>query len=403
MYMATVFGLNQIISHGFGMFLFAALVPVMRESIAISHWHLATIGALTQLSYLGGAMLLSLYGHRIGTRRLVLITGSLTTSLLFTLSQLKDPALITAVLTLMAACASISWGAIIEIISRYAAPERRATVMSTAASGTAWGYGMNGLLILLIVPLLGWQSGWLLAGSIGVIMLLFTWPMLRKLTPASQPAVHADAPSATDEQSPIPGRRLLAAILGEHTARSTCLIYFLLGATTMPFANWLNTWLAELQLSASLGGYTWTTVGITGMAAGFLGGKLADRYGHVMAMLVICSGFALGLVAFNYSPEDFVLLAGVGYGLMYFPIWGITAGWLNQRWNAIATMQINSICMVAFGLGGTLANLLTGYIRDSSGSLELAFTLQSAIALLLVAILLHTWLRQPQPYAPAAA
>ncbi len=401
MYMATVFGLNQIISHGFGMFLFAALVPVMRESIAISHWHLATIGALTQLSYLAGAMLLSLYGHRIGTRRLVLITGSLTTSLLFALSQLTDPTLITAALTLMAACASISWGSIIEIISRCADPKRRATVMSTAASGTAWGYGMNGLLILLIVPLLGWQNGWLLAGSVGVIMLLFTWPMLRNLT--QQSAANTDDTGITNEQSPIPARRLLAEILGEHRARTTCLIYLLLGATTMPFANWLNTWLAELQLPASLGGYTWTTVGITGMVAGYLGGKLADRYGHVMAMLVICSGFAVGLLAFNYNPADFVLLAGVGYGLMYFPIWGITAGWLNQRWNATATMQINSICMVAFGLGGTLANLLTGYIRDNSGSLELAFILQSSIALLLVAILLSTLLRQPQPYAPAAA
>jgi MFS family permease len=75
MRMPTTFGMNQIVSHGFGMFLFAALMPYMRESIDISNWQLATIGALTQLAYLAGAMLLGVLGHRIGTGRLALLTG----------------------------------------------------------------------------------------------------------------------------------------------------------------------------------------------------------------------------------------------------------------------------------------------------------------------------------------
>ena len=139
MRMPATLGMNQIVSHGFGMFLFAALMPFMRESIEITPWQLASIGALTQLAYLGGAMLLGLVGHQLGTARLALLTGIVSSSLLFTMSQLHDPMLITLVLTCLAASAAISWGCIVEIVSRCARAELRSTYLSCNSRGTAWG------------------------------------------------------------------------------------------------------------------------------------------------------------------------------------------------------------------------------------------------------------------------
>ncbi|WP_147172959.1 MFS transporter [Pseudomonas sp. SJZ079] len=379
MRMPTTFGLNQIVSHGFGMFLFAALMPHMREAIDISPWQLATIGALTQLSYLAGAMLLGLLGHRLGTGRLALITGVTTSSLLFSMSQLRDPVLITLVLTCLAASAAISWGCIVEIISRCARAELRSTYLSCASSGTAWGYAINGLLILLVVPLLGWQSSWQLASLFGALVVGLTWHLLRNLQ--SLPVTQIDTREAV-----IPTSRLFATIIGERTALFACLICLLVGFTSMPFSYWLNSYLDELSLPAALGGYTWATVGGTGMVAGFVTGKLADRKGHGTALMVIFSGFALGLLAFVYDPSKYALFAGFGYGLMYFPMWGIVAGWVNQQYSSTATMQISGICMVAFGLGGTLGNLLAGYIRETSGSLQPVFLVLSIAALLLVAL-----------------
>ncbi len=181
MRVAAVFGLNQIVSHGFGLFLFAALVPLMRESVAITNWHIAAIGALTQLSYLAGALLLGFIGNKICSTRLVLTTGFLTTILLFSMSQLQSPLIITLVLVLLAASASISWGAIVEIIGRHSKPERCSTYLSFASSGTAWGYGLNGLLILMVVPALGWQRSWQIAAVFGLIVVLFTWRLLTKM------------------------------------------------------------------------------------------------------------------------------------------------------------------------------------------------------------------------------
>lgn len=381
MRITVIFGMNQIVSHGFGVFLFAALVPLMRDSIAITHWHLAAIGALTQLSYLGGAMLLGLIGHRLGTARLALITGTVTTVLLFTMSQLQDPLFITLVLTCLAASAAISWGAIVEIVSRCARPELRSTCLSSASSGTAWGFGLNGLLILLVVPVFGWQSSWQIAALVGILVVGLTWHLLRGLKELPPTRAYAGTEM-------IPASKLLATILSERTALSACVICFLVGFATMPFSTWLNTYLNELRLPAALGGYTWSAAGATGMVAGFMTGKLADRKGHGMAFMVIFSGFALGLLAFIYDPASYALIAGFGYGLMYFPMWGLVAGWLNQTYSSTATMQINGICMVTFGLGGTLGNLLAGYIRDTTGSLHSVYFVLTAAALLLVMLAL---------------
>lgn len=382
MRMPAIFGMNQIVSHGFGMFLFAALMPFMREAVEISPWQLATIGALTQLAYLAGAMLVGTLGHRLGTGRLALLTGLTTSSLLLCMSQLRSPLLITLTLTCLAVSAAISWGCIVEIVSRCARPERRSTYLSCASSGTAWGYAINGLLILLVVPLLGWQSSWQVAGLLGLLVVALTWHMLRDLKAA--PANEAADVSPVD--TAIPASRLFATIIGERTALFACLICLLVGFSTMPFSYWLNTYLAELSLPAALGGYTWATVGGTGMLAGFITGKLADRKGHGIALMVIFTGFALGQLAFVLDPGRFALVAGFGYGLMYFPMWGIVAGWVNQHYSSTATMQISGICMVTFGLGGTLGNLLAGQIHENTGSLQHMFLVLAAAALLLVVL-----------------
>ncbi len=381
MRVAAVFGLNQIVSHGFGLFLFAALVPLMRESIAITNWHLAAIGALTQLSYLAGALLLGFIGNKVCSTRLVLVTGSITTVLLYSMSQLQHPLIITLVLVVLAASAAISWGAIVEIVGRHSKPERCSTYLSFASSGTAWGYGINGLLILLVVPTLGWQSSWQIAALVGLIVVSLTWRLLTKLK--RQPSTHT-----IPVQAMIPASKLLSTIMRERTALFACVVSLLLGFSTMPFANWLSTYLNELQLPATLGGYTWTIAGVTGMFAGVITGWIADRTSHATALMIIFTGFALSLMAFIYDPTQFAVLAGFGYGLMYFPVWGILAGWIRQSFSSTATMQICSICMVTFGLGGALGNLLAGFIRDATGSLELLYMIVTLTVILMVLLTL---------------
>lgn len=395
MRMAMTFGFNQVISHGFGLFLFAAMMPMMQSSIEISSWYLAAAGALTQISYLSGAMALGVIGHRIDSGRLLLATGSLTTVLLFTMAWLNDPLVMIGVLTVLAASAAMSWGGIVELTTSYGEEKRTATNLSVSASGTAWGCSLNGLIILLVVPVLGWRSGWIVASVMGLVTLIATMYLLKHLR--SQP--HLDNIKVTKALST---RELFSIVLRERTAFLSCLMLFLVGCSTMTFSTWLNTFLAQLNLPSALGGYTWSVIGFTGMVAGFFIGKLADKRGHSLALLLIFGAFALGLIAFTYNPAQFVMVAGFGYGLMYFPVWGVVSGWISRRYSSKSTMQINGIGMVTFGMGGALGNLLAGIVNENTGSLLDVFWLIAALSITLFALATYIYATERQVKRPIA-
>ncbi len=377
--MAITFGFNQVISHGFGLFLFAALMPLMQANIQIESWYLAIAGALTQISYLAGAMLLGVIGPRVDSGRLMLTTGAITTVLLGIMAWLSDPLIMLGVLAVMAASAAISWGGIVELVTRHGRADRTATNLSIVSSGSAWGYGINGLVILLVVPVLGWRSGWMVAALGGVLVWIATYRLIKRLR------VENDTQDV-DVTFAMGTGQLFKTVLRERTAFLSCLMLFLVGMAAMTFSTWLNTYLAELSLPTALGGYAWGVIGVTGMVAGFAAGKLSDRYGHGIALMLIFVAFALSVLAFLYNPGRFVMLAGFGYGLMYFPIWGIIAGWLSKTYSSKATMQINGIGMVTFGLGGALGNLMAGAVQSTTGSLELMYVVIALIALGLVVI-----------------
>lgn len=381
MRLAVVFGMNQLVSHGFGLFLFSALVPLMRESTGLNYWHLALAGALAQLAYLGGALLVGLIGPRLGTRRLALVCALVSTLLLFLMPLLRQPVAIILTLVCLAGSAAMSWGAIVEIVSRCIPADRCSTCLSSAASGTAWGYGIIGLLMLWVVPVWGWENGWRLASLVGVLVFAVTWFSLRGV----QEAAGTQAPG----EGAIKGSALLRTLFADPVAFYACTVCLLVGFCTLPFANWLNTYLEEQGLPAELGGYSWSAVGITGMVAGFVAGKLADLKGHSTALLMMFGLFALGQVAFAWNPAGTLLLASFGYGMMYFPVWGVVGGWINRHYSATATMQISGLCMVTFGLGGALGNLLLGVIRDLSGLLQPGFLLLAVISVVLVGLGLH--------------
>lgn len=395
MRMATTFGFNQVISHGFGLFLFAAIMPMMQSSMALSSWHLAAAGALTQLSYLSGAMALGIIGHRFDSGRLLLTTGAITTLLLFTMAWLNDPLVMIGVLTVLAASAAISWGSITELTTSYGDEKRTATNLSIASSGTAWGYSINGLILLVIVPVLGWRSGWIAASVMGLFTLLATVYLLKQLR--SRP--RRDAMKVTKALST---RELFAIVLRERTAFLSCLMLFMVGCSTMTFSTWLNTFLSELHLPAALGGYTWSVIGFTGMVAGFFIGKMADKRGHGLALLLIFGMFAFGLIAFTYDPAQFVMVAGFGYGLMYFPLWGVVSGWVSRRYSSKSTMQINGIGMVTFGMGGALGNLLAGIVNQHTGSLMDVFWMITAMSMALFILATYIYATERQVKRPIA-
>ncbi|MBB1488885.1 MFS transporter [Oceanospirillum sediminis] len=370
MRLAIILGANQVISHGFGVFLFAALFPLMRDALDMTYWHLTLTGVATQIAYLAGALCVSILGRIISAERLILLTAGGATLLLAGLSQVAEPVIIIVLLFLLAFSAAGCWGAIVGLISQYADKQNAATSLSVAGSGTAWGYGINGLILLWWVPVFGWQSVWILTAGIAGLIFLTTLYMMRSLSSVStrQPEKLSES-----ELNMLSVRQLIMACLTEHRALFSCLIYFQIGLTCITFTSWLNTRLDEVDPSGFQGAITWSVIGISGMLAGILIGRVADKKGHEVALLLAASGYAAGLLAFSFNPLQFAVIAGAGYGMIYFPVWGVVSSWLAQRYSPVATMQLSGVGMIASAIGGSLGNIIAGQILNQTGSLTLLY------------------------------
>lgn len=384
MKMTVVLGANQVLSHGFGVFLFAALFPLMRDSLGLTHWHLAAVGIATQAAYLSGALSVGFLGRHFTPEKLTLATGAGSSILLLWLCFLSNPLLIIAVLSLLAFSAAVCWSAIVGLISQHVAEDKAAISLAAAGSGTAWGYGVNGLILIWWVPVWGWQSAWIMVSGVGAAVVLLTVQMIRSL-PVNRVRTQ-NYELAESETAVLSTRQLIKAFLTERRAFLSCLIYFLIGLSCISFSSWLNTYLDELGQSDSLAGPTWTMLGVSGMVAGITAGWLADRKGHATALLIMSLGFALGLAAFSYDPVEYALVAGAAYGLMYFPVWGIVSSWVAQRYSPVATMQLSGLGMVASALGGSTGNLAAGYIQNLTGSLSFLYLILALVAAVMVCL-----------------
>lgn len=381
MYMAIVFAFNQVVSHGFGLFLFAAVVPFMQQSTEITFWHIGIAGAATQVAYLLGAFLLGIIGSAVSMRKVSIATGTLAPIILLFISFLSDPLMIIVALVLLALSASMSWGAIVEIVSRHAPDNRRSTYLSSASSGTAWGYGIIGLVIIWLVPILGWEISWRFASVFGLLVLIATILMFKKLGKATSNNEHKVVSVKFSD--------FLKGTLIQKRALLACTLFFFIGITTMPFSTWLNSYIAELKLPMEMAGVSWTTVGVTGMFAGIILGGFADKYGNSLAILILFLVFGASQIAFNLNPASMLLMACIGYGVMYFPVWGVVAGWLNETFDSLSTMRISGFCMLTFGVGGATGNVIMGLIKENTASLQLGFSLLSYLSLGMILIAIY--------------
>ena len=140
MKVTVVLGANQILSHGFGVFLFAALFPFMRDTLGLTHWHLAAVGIATQVSYLSGALSVGYLGRHLTPEKLILITGAGSSALLLALALLSNPLMIIAALSILAFSAAVCWSAIVGLISQHVAEDKAA--ISLAAAGKWYRLGV---------------------------------------------------------------------------------------------------------------------------------------------------------------------------------------------------------------------------------------------------------------------
>lgn len=261
--------------------------------------------------------------------------------------------------------AGTSFAIAISYVSRWYPPEQQGLVLGITGMGNL-GTAVVGFLIPTMVASFGisW-SFWILAGSIGVMAVIF-WVCTEELPKPEQ----------------VKTFRAALSVIKIRKVWVLSFFYFVTFGGFVAFSLYLPILLQDL--------FALTTVDAGFRAAGFvllatfirpIGGYLSDRMGASKVLLVVFAGIFIDalLIAFFTDQISFFsagclsisLLVGIGNGAVFKLVPQVVPG---------NTGAVTGFVGAAGGLGGFFPPIVLGAIRDATGSYFLGFILLALVA-----------------------
>lgn len=369
---------------GFGVYLFAQLVPDMRASLGFDIAYVGTITAAGQFGFLLCALLAAWITPRVGGGWVIFASGVICAAALLLIPLAHNILLIGALLTVLAGTAATVFVPMVDVISRTVAFKYRGMAMGLVSSGTSYGVFINSLLVPLYAPQGEWRAVWWIVGMITVVIALGVAMVFKRAGLFdSQPEV-----ATTDDAAGKSGKSLLM----QPWVLTVWAMNFLLGFSTFPFQNYLSSYLRnELSFDVTYTAHIWATIGFVGMFAGLAVGWLSDRIGLRIAMMLVYACVAVAaLILISHPAGVWPLVAAVLFALAFYPIFGLIPAYVSKMAGSAAlSVTIFGVANILQGVGGMIGNLSGGVLASISGSFVGVYGVIGLVAVLLAGLTLR--------------
>lgn len=368
---------------GFGIYLFAQLVPDMRASLGFDISYVGTITASGQFGFLVCALLAAWITPRVGGGWVIFGSGVVCAVALLLIPLTHNILLIGALLTVLAGTAATVFVPMVDVIARTVAYKSRGMAMGLVSSGTSYGVFINSLLVPLYAPQGEWRMVWWIVGLITVAMAVGVLMVFKR----ARLFVHDRGAASGTDRTAQAGRTALK----QPWVLTVWTMNFLLGFSTFPFQNYLSSYLrSELNFDVTYTAHIWASIGFVGMFAGLVVGWLSDRIGLRAAMLLVYTCFGAAALIFVVHPVGYwPLAAGVLFAVAFYPIFGLIPAYVSKMaGSATLAVTIFGVANILQGVGGMIGNFCGGLLASFNGSFVGVYV---AIGLVAVLLAMLTW------------
>lgn len=369
---------------GFGIYLFAQLVPDMRASLGFDIAYVGTITASGQFGFLLCALLAAWITPRVGGGWVIFGSGVVCAVALLLIPLTHNIVLIGALLTVLAGTAATVFVPMVDVISRTVAYKSRGMAMGLVSSGTSYGVFINSLLVPLYAPQGEWRMVWWIVGLITVAMAVGVMVAFGR----ARLFVHEKVSASENEQNARDGRTALK----QPWVLTVWAMNFLLGFSTFPFQNYLSSYLrSELNFDVTDTAHIWASIGFVGMFAGLSVGWLSDRIGLRAAMLLVYACVGAAALIFVVHPAGYwPLAAGVLFAVAFYPIFGLIPAYVSKMaGSATLAVTIFGVANILQGVGGMIGNFCGGLLASFNGSFVGVYVAIGLVAVLLAMLTLR--------------
>jgi nitrate/nitrite transporter NarK len=372
-------------AYGFGLYLFAVLLPDMRQELGFDYRAVGLMSGAAQLGYMIAALIAGPLTPRIGGIRLVFLSILIASFGLVAISVVHATWVLGAALTLLAATAASIWVPMVEVVSRFIPERRQGLVFGIFSSAGGYGALVNGLVVPPLLIAVGWRAVWRDLGLMAIALTVIGYVILRWL------AVTSPSGRVRTRSPALINRDAVLSLLRSRRVLMFWALNFCISLGYLPFQTYLASYLrGELGYSVMSTGHLWTVFGAAAAAGGALLGLLADRIGIRRTILVslgllLLAGLALAFPLLDWLPFFAAAAFGVSYGSMY----GLTPAYVAKMLPPEQGSFIFGFGNVLIGIGGIAGNLVAGYSQDLTGGLRAIYLGVVAAALCLLILAWH--------------
>lgn len=367
-------------TYGFGIYLFAQLVPDMRASLGFDIAYVGTITAAGQAGFLASALLAAWLTPRVGGGWMIFGSGAVCALALLLMPLAQNVVLIGLLLTVLAGTAATVFVPMVDVIARAVPYQYRGMAMGLVSSGTSYGVFINSLLVPLYAPQGEWRTVWWIVGLITVVLVAGVFLVFKRAR------LFMRNDESASEGAPRKGV-LREALQG--WVYKVWSMNFLIGFSTFPFQNYLSSYLrTELHFAVEYTAQIWASIGFVGMFSGLALGALSDRIGLRAAMLMVYVCVATAAVILVVAPTGYwPLVAGVVFAVAFYPIFGLIPAYVSKMARGAAlAVTIFGIANIMQGVGGMLGNYCAGLLASMSGSFVAVYSVIAGVAVVLAVL-----------------
>ncbi|OFE13108.1 MFS transporter [Pseudohongiella acticola] len=360
----------------FGRLAYGLVLPVMRETLALSYSQAANLGTLTALGYLVLLLYAGVFAGRYGGKRSILLGLSLGAIGYAGLSLFSAYPLLMLCMTLMGFGTAFTFTPLVSLLGAWY-PERRGMVIGFAGSGVGIGILLAGALVPIITQSgdeASWRLIWASFAGIAVLAIVLVSIFLR------------DPPQHEETISMRQG--LAIAYRNPHVVRMA-LIYGVVGLTYIVQVLFMYSFALDAGVAAPIAGRLVAVMGFVSIFSGPVWGWLADKVGHGRALTFCMTVAIVATLLPVIWPQTWAFT--VHFVLVGLSVTGLFTSVLAAATSTVkpqhAAMAV-SFVTVFFALGQLVGPALAGLLIDWQQDFRLTFAV-SAMLMFIGALVSH--------------
>ena len=380
--------INYSVRLGYGI-----VLPEMIKDLSLSRTAGGTIFNAYLFSYIILTPITGYLTDRFGARYVITICTFILGVGVFLMGTVES--LWTACLfyTIVGLGSTGMWTPIITVVQRWFAPNRRGLALGILSTGYGLGFATMGVVFPWIVNQFSWRYSWYFLGT-GALLMVVANGLLLRSDPASAgylPWGQKEGSLLTEEgKGSNPKREPLSNVFKSSTFWLIGLSYFsisysLYGITTFMVDYAQN----QIGLPFEKASFLATIHGVCQVVGVLTVLPLSDYIGRKRTIIISNSFITICLAGILLYGSSWVMLSvlvgalAVFYGVIW-PMYGACAGDYFPK-EVMGT--VIGAWTPFYGLGAILVHWVSGVLRDSTGSYDYSFAINTVMAALAVLLI----------------